>query len=49
VNATRQLVDIVVPVHNEEAVLEANVQLLLHYLRSEYPFHFKLAAVMKKP
>jgi glycosyltransferase involved in cell wall biosynthesis len=41
-NATRQLVEIVVPVHNEEAVLEANVRLLLDYLRSEYPFRFRV-------
>jgi cellulose synthase/poly-beta-1,6-N-acetylglucosamine synthase-like glycosyltransferase len=40
VNARHQLVDIVVPVHNEEAVLEPNVRLLRDYLRSEYPFRF---------
>jgi len=38
--ARHQLVEIVVPVHNEEAVLESNVRLLLDYLRSEYPFRF---------
>ena len=41
-NATRQLVEIVIPVHNEEAVLEPNVRLLLDYLRSEYPFRFSI-------
>jgi glycosyltransferase involved in cell wall biosynthesis len=41
-NATRQLVEIVVPVHNEEAVLERNVRLLLDYLRREYPFRFSV-------
>jgi len=41
-NATRQLVEIVVPVHDEEAVLESNVRLLLGYLRSEYPFRFQV-------
>ncbi len=41
-NATRQLVEIVVPVHNEEAVLEPNIRLLLDYLRSEYPFRFSI-------
>jgi glycosyltransferase involved in cell wall biosynthesis len=41
-NATRQLVEIVVPVHNEEAVLEPNIRLLLNYLRREYPFRFSI-------
>jgi glycosyltransferase involved in cell wall biosynthesis len=41
-NARHQLVEIVVPVHNEEAALEANVRLLLDYLRSEYPFRFSV-------
>jgi glycosyltransferase involved in cell wall biosynthesis len=41
-NATRQLVEIVVPVHNEETVLEPNVRLLLDYLRTEYPFRFSI-------
>jgi glycosyltransferase involved in cell wall biosynthesis len=41
-NATRQLVEIVVPVHNEEAVLELNILLLLGYLRSEYPLRFSI-------
>jgi glycosyltransferase involved in cell wall biosynthesis len=41
-NATRQLVEIVVPVHNEEAVLEPSIRLLLDYLRSEYPFRFSI-------
>jgi glycosyltransferase involved in cell wall biosynthesis len=41
-NARQQLVEIVVPVHDEEAVLESNVRLLLDYLRSEYPFRFTI-------
>ena len=41
-NATRQLVEIVVPVHNEETCLEANVLLLLDYLQREYPFRFSI-------
>jgi glycosyltransferase involved in cell wall biosynthesis len=41
-NATEQLVEIVVPVHNEETVLEPNVRMLLDYLRSEYPFRFSV-------
>jgi len=41
-NATRQLVEIVIAVHNEEAVLEPNVRLLLDYLRNEYPFRFSI-------
>src|SRR5262249_50094570 len=41
-NARHQLVEVVVPVHNEAAVLEANVRLLLDYLRSEYPFRFSV-------
>jgi glycosyltransferase involved in cell wall biosynthesis len=41
-NATRQLVEIVVPVHDEEAVLEPNIRLLLDYLHSEYPFRFSI-------
>ncbi len=41
-NATRQLVEIVVPVHNEEAVLEHNIRLLLDYLHREYPFRFSI-------
>jgi len=41
-NATRQLVEIVVPLHNEKAVLEANIRLLLDHLRSEYPIRFTI-------
>jgi glycosyltransferase involved in cell wall biosynthesis len=41
-NARHKLVEIVVPVHNEETVLEPNVRLLLDYLRSEYPFRFSV-------
>jgi glycosyltransferase involved in cell wall biosynthesis len=39
-NARLQSVDVVVPVHNEEATLRSNVELLLAYLREEYPFRF---------
>jgi glycosyltransferase involved in cell wall biosynthesis len=41
-NATRQLVEIVVPVHDEETVLEPNIRLLLDYLRAEYPYRFSI-------
>jgi glycosyltransferase involved in cell wall biosynthesis len=37
-NARDQLVDLVIPVHNEERVLEPNIELLLEYLRREFPF-----------
>jgi glycosyltransferase involved in cell wall biosynthesis len=42
VNASNALVEIVVPVHNEEACLEANIGLLLAYLRNEFPFRFRI-------
>ena len=41
-NPNRQLVEIVVPVHNEERTLERNVELLLEYLRTEFPFPFRV-------
>jgi len=42
VNANRQTIEVVVPVHDEEATLEANVELLLAYLRAEFPFRFSV-------
>jgi glycosyltransferase involved in cell wall biosynthesis len=41
-NANRQTVEIVVPVHDEEAALEPNVELLLDYLGREFPFRFRV-------
>jgi glycosyltransferase involved in cell wall biosynthesis len=37
-NANLQAVEIVIPVHNEERALRPNVDLLLGYLREEFPF-----------
>jgi glycosyltransferase involved in cell wall biosynthesis len=37
-NPSRALVDVVVPVHDEEEVLEQNIELLVDYLRHEFPF-----------
>jgi glycosyltransferase involved in cell wall biosynthesis len=45
VNANRQSVDIVVPVHNEAATVGANIELLLAYLHREYPFAFRVVVV----
>jgi glycosyltransferase involved in cell wall biosynthesis len=42
-NANLQAVEIVVPVFNEEHALGPNVELLLAYLRDEYPFPFGVA------
>src|SRR5207247_849876 len=42
VNANRQTIEVVVPVHNEEATVEANVEALLDYLRREFPFRFSV-------
>lgn len=39
-NANLQSVEIVVPVLDEEDALEPNIELLLGYLRDEYPFAF---------
>ncbi len=39
-NANLQAVEVVVPVHDEEAALRPNVELLLAYLREEFPFPF---------
>jgi glycosyltransferase involved in cell wall biosynthesis len=41
-NANQQTVEIVVPVHNEERTLVDNVELLLAYLRAEFPFRFSV-------
>jgi glycosyltransferase involved in cell wall biosynthesis len=41
-NARQQQVEVVVPVHNEEATVEPNTELLLAYLLSEFPFHFAI-------
>jgi glycosyltransferase involved in cell wall biosynthesis len=40
VNANLQAVEVVVPVHDEEHSLEANVEVLVSYLREEFPFPF---------
>jgi glycosyltransferase involved in cell wall biosynthesis len=45
VNANLQTIDIVVPVYNEESALEPNIELLLAYLREEYPFRFRVVVV----
>jgi glycosyltransferase involved in cell wall biosynthesis len=42
VNANRQAIDVVIPVYNEEEALEENVELLLAYLRAEFPFRFRV-------
>ena len=39
-NANLQAVEVVVPVYNEERTLERNAELLLGYLREEFPFPF---------
>ena len=39
-NANLQAVEVVVPVHDEEHSLEANVDVLVSYLREEFPFPF---------
>jgi glycosyltransferase involved in cell wall biosynthesis len=44
-NANRQRVDVVIPVYNEEATLRSNVELLLAYLRDEFPFSFGVVVV----
>jgi len=41
-NADRQLVEIVVPVYDEVATLAANVEVLLAYLREEFPFRYRI-------
>jgi glycosyltransferase involved in cell wall biosynthesis len=42
VNANQQTVEIVIPVYNEQRTLVANVELLLDYLRAEFPFSFRV-------
>ncbi len=39
-NANLQSIDVVVPVFNEESSLACNVDLLVEYLRDEFPFRF---------
>ena len=39
-NANLQAVEVVVPVHNEERTLQPNIELLLGFLREEFPFSF---------
>jgi len=41
-NANRQTIEIVVPVFDEEAALERNIELLLAYMRREFPFRFSV-------
>jgi len=41
-NANRQTIEIVVPVHDEEATVERNVEALLAYMRREFPFRFSV-------
>jgi glycosyltransferase involved in cell wall biosynthesis len=41
-NANRQTIEIAVPVYNEETSLERNVELLLEYMRREFPFRFTI-------
>jgi glycosyltransferase involved in cell wall biosynthesis len=41
-NARQQTVEVVIPVYDEEHALEPNVELLLDYLRSEFPFPFRV-------
>jgi glycosyltransferase involved in cell wall biosynthesis len=41
-NANRQTIEIVIPVFNEAAALERSVELLLEYMRREFPFRFSV-------
>ena len=41
-NAREQLVDVVVPVYNEERTLVRNVEVLLAYLQAEFPCRFRV-------
>jgi len=41
-NANLQTVEVVVPVHDEDRSLERNVELLLDFLRIEFPFAFRV-------
>jgi glycosyltransferase involved in cell wall biosynthesis len=44
-NANLQSVEIAVPVHDEELTLARNVEHLVHYLRTEFPFRFSVVVV----
>ena len=44
-NARDCLVDVVVPAYNEEQTLGANIEVLLTYLRGEFPFSFRIVVV----
>jgi glycosyltransferase involved in cell wall biosynthesis len=41
-NARDQLVEVVIPVYNEERVLAPNIRLLLDYLNDEFPFRYRV-------
>ena len=41
-NANLQTVDVVIPVYDEERALGPNIELLLAYLRDEFPFPFRV-------
>jgi glycosyltransferase involved in cell wall biosynthesis len=41
-NASEAVVEVVIPVHNEEQVLAGNVDLLVEYLRAEFPFRYRV-------
>jgi glycosyltransferase involved in cell wall biosynthesis len=41
-NARYQLVEVVIPVYNEEQVLEPNIRLLVDYLNDEFPFRYRV-------
>ena len=41
-NANRQTVEIVIPVHDEAETIERNVGLLLDHLRAEFPFNYRV-------
>ena len=41
-NPTLQRVDLVLPVHNEEQTLQQNVELLVDYLRTDFPFPIRV-------
>src|SRR5207253_6429873 len=38
----RQRIEVVLPVYNEERILRPNVELLVDYLREEFPFRFAI-------
>jgi glycosyltransferase involved in cell wall biosynthesis len=41
-NANRQTVEIAIPVYNEATTLRANVEALIGYLRTEFPFRYRI-------